>query len=120
LVETRKGILSKAKLALRPMTILTSLTRRQGSSINVPLRGTPLTPLRLAELEVCLGPHKTTLDNADDVIHRTLTQSIGTDELDLVAGIVLVAGRRRLMSRAITTAVRTFPKSLAFARLDCQ
>ena len=71
MVETRKGILSKAKLALRPMTILTSLTRRQGSSINVPLRGTPLTPLRLAELEVCLGPHKTTLDNADDVIHRT-------------------------------------------------
>jgi hypothetical protein len=68
LVETRKRILSKAKLALRPMTILASLTRRQGSSINVPLRGTPLTPLRLAELEVCIEPHKKTLDNADDVI----------------------------------------------------
>jgi len=71
LVETRKRILSKAKLALRPMTILASLTRRQGSSINVPLRGTPLTPLRLAELEVCIEPYKKTLDNADDVIHRT-------------------------------------------------
>ena len=53
---------------LRPMTILASLTRRQGSSINVPLRGTPLTPLRLAELEVCFEPHKNPLDNADDVI----------------------------------------------------
>ena len=71
MVETRKGILSKAKLALRPMTILASLTRRQGSSINVPLRGTPLTPLRLAELEVCFEPHKETIDNADDVIHGT-------------------------------------------------
>jgi hypothetical protein len=71
LVETHKRILSKAKLALRPMTILASLARRQGSSINVPLRGTPLTPLRLAELEVCFEPHKKTVDNADDVIHRT-------------------------------------------------
>ena len=71
MVETRKRILSKTKLALRPMTILASLTRRQGSSLNVPLRGTPLTPLRLAELKVCFEPHKTILDNADDVIHRT-------------------------------------------------
>ena len=71
MVETRKRILSKAKLALRPLTILASLTRRQGSSINVPLRGTPLTPLRLAELEVCIEPQKKALDNADDVIHGT-------------------------------------------------
>ena len=63
LVETRKGILSKAKLALRPLTILASLTRRQGASINV--------LLRLAELEVCFEPHKKTLDNAADVIHGT-------------------------------------------------
>jgi hypothetical protein len=31
-IETRKGILSKTKLVLRPMTILASLARRQGSS----------------------------------------------------------------------------------------
>lgn len=71
MVETRKRILSKTKLALRPMTILASLTRRQGSSINVPLRGTPLTPLLLAALEVCLELYEKTLDNADDVIHGT-------------------------------------------------
>jgi hypothetical protein len=71
LVETRKGILSKTKLVLRPMTILASLTRRQGSPINVPLRGTPLTPLRLAELEVCLDYMKNVLDNAANVIHGT-------------------------------------------------
>jgi hypothetical protein len=71
LVETRRGILSKAKLALRPLTILASLTRRQGASIKVPLRGTPLTPRRLAEFEVCFEPHKKTLDNAADVIHGT-------------------------------------------------
>ena len=76
MVETRKGILSKAKLALRPMTILASLTRRQGSAINVPLRGTPLTPLRLAELEVCLSYMKRVLDNADNVIHRTLSPNL--------------------------------------------
>jgi hypothetical protein len=44
LVETRKGILSKTKRALRPMTILASLTRRQESPINVPLRGAALDP----------------------------------------------------------------------------
>ena len=44
MVETRKGIPSKAKLALRPMTILASLTRRQRSLINVPLRGNALDP----------------------------------------------------------------------------
>jgi hypothetical protein len=71
LVETRKGILSKAKLALRPMTILASLTRRQGSSMNAPLRGTPLTPLPLAALQVCLDAYEKTLDNADDIIHGT-------------------------------------------------
>ena len=71
MVETRKRILSKAKLALGPMTILASPTRRQGPWINVPLRGTPLTPLRLAQLEVCIEPHNKTLDNADDVIHGT-------------------------------------------------
>ncbi len=73
MVETHKRILSKAKLALRPMTILASLMRRQGSSINVPLRGTPtpLTPLRLAELEVRIESHKKTLDNAAAVIHGT-------------------------------------------------
>ena len=72
MVETRKRILSKAKLALGPMTILESPTRRQGPWINVPLRGTPLTPLRLAQLEVCIEPHNKTLDNADDVLHVTL------------------------------------------------
>jgi hypothetical protein len=71
LVETRKGILSKAKLALRPMTILASLARRQGSSINVPLRGPPLTPLRLAALEVYSIYMKKVIDNADDVIDGT-------------------------------------------------
>jgi len=30
-----------------------------------------LTPLRLAELEVCIESHNNTLDNADDVEHRT-------------------------------------------------
>jgi hypothetical protein len=54
LVETRKRILSKTKLALGPMTILASLTRRQRSSINAPLRAAPSTPLLLAALEVCL------------------------------------------------------------------
>jgi hypothetical protein len=53
------------------MTILASLTRRQGSAINVPLRGTPLTPLRLAALEVYLSYMKKVLDNAADVIHGT-------------------------------------------------
>ena len=75
MVETRKRILSKAKLALGPMTILASPTRRQGPWINVPLRGTPLTPLRLAQLEVCIEPHNKTLDNADDVIHGTCSCS---------------------------------------------
>ena len=28
-----------------------------------------MTPLRLAELEVCMELHNKTLDNADDVIH---------------------------------------------------
>jgi hypothetical protein len=37
----------------------------------VPLRGTPLTLLRLAEVEVCFEPHKKTLGDADDVIHGT-------------------------------------------------
>jgi hypothetical protein len=76
LVETRKGILSKAKLALRPMTILPSLRGviRYTSRFAEP----PLTPLQLAELEVCLEPHenassyrKKDIDNAADVIHRT-------------------------------------------------
>jgi hypothetical protein len=71
LVETGKGILGKTKLALRPMTILASLTRRQGSSINVPLREPPSTPLQLAALEVCSAYMKKGIDNADDVIHGT-------------------------------------------------
>ena len=71
MVETRKGILRKAKLALRPMTIVASLTRRQGPTINVPLCGPPLTPLQLVALEVCLEPHEKALDTADDVIHGT-------------------------------------------------
>ena len=51
LVETRNGILSTAKLALRPMTILVSLT--------------------LIALEVCFEVYEKALDNADDVIHGT-------------------------------------------------
>ena len=51
MVETRNGILSTAKPALRPMTILVSLT--------------------LIALEVCVEVYEKVLDNADDVIHRT-------------------------------------------------
>jgi hypothetical protein len=78
LVETRKGILSRAKLALRPITILASLTRRQGSSINVPLRGAALDPAPARSARglsgvvwVCLESYEKVLDNADDVIHGT-------------------------------------------------
>ena len=71
MVETRKGILSKAKLALRPMTILTSLTRRQGSSMNVPLRGAALDPAPARGARGLSGLHEKVLDNADDLIHRT-------------------------------------------------
>jgi hypothetical protein len=40
-----------------------------------------LTPLQLAELEVCLAYRKKVLDNADDVIHGTIT---GTTVKDCV------------------------------------
>lgn len=98
MVETHKRILSKAKLALRPMTILASLARRQGSSINVPLRGTPLTPLRLAELEVCFEPHKKTVDNADDVIHEDLGHHRARIE------VASVCGQAKLRIRLINAA----------------
>ena len=73
MVESRERILSKTKLALRPMTILTSPTRRQGSSRNAPRSEVPLTPFRLTALEVCLKQYEKVLDYADDVIHRALT-----------------------------------------------
>ena len=76
MVETRKGIRSKAKLALRPMTILPSL--RSVIPYTSRFAGPPLTPLQLAELEVCLELHenassyrKNDIDNAADVIHGT-------------------------------------------------
>jgi len=76
LVESRKGILSKTKLALRPIQILASRSRRQGSSSNAPLRRAPLTPLSARNARGVRGAAKTimkkyekTLDSADAVIH---------------------------------------------------
>ena len=78
MVESRKGILSKAKLALRPITILASRPRRQGSSMNAPLRWAPLTPLSARNARGVRGAAKKimkkyekTLDSADAVIHGT-------------------------------------------------
>ena len=72
LVDTGKGILSKTKLALRPMTILASLTRYQGSSMNVPLRGAALDPAAARSSRGLFDLHeKKVIDNADDVIHGT-------------------------------------------------
>jgi len=71
LVETRNGILSKAKLVLRPMTILASLLQRQASSRIFPLRADDpdLAPARVARS--LHGAAQKTLDNADDLIHGT-------------------------------------------------
>ena len=71
MVETRKGILSKAKLALRPMTILASLSGVKGLRYTPRFAGPPLTPLQLAVPEVCSIYMNKVLDNADDVIHGT-------------------------------------------------
>ena len=57
MVKTRKGILRKAKLALRPMKLFGEPTRQHR--------------LKLAELEVCPELQKKTLDSADDFIHGT-------------------------------------------------
>jgi hypothetical protein len=71
LVENRKGILSQTKLPLGPIQLLASLSRRQGSSINTPLRSAPLTPLPSHKAEVHMALHEKTLEIADDVIYGT-------------------------------------------------
>jgi len=86
LVESRKGILSKVKLALRPIQILASRSRRQGSSSNAPLHGVSLTPLSARNARGVRGAAKTimkkyekTLDNAADVIHGNWLPQVESD-----------------------------------------
>jgi hypothetical protein len=64
LVETRNGILRKAKLALRPMTTLASLTGVKG----LPCSGSYGCVWHCKKR---MKKDKKTLDSADDVIHET-------------------------------------------------
>jgi hypothetical protein len=76
LVEVNQKIPDRDEAELRPAVEGSEPSRRQGSSINAPLRGAPLTPLPARE---AMGVRDTaqkrmkrdekTLDHADDVIH---------------------------------------------------
>lgn len=78
MVEVNQQIPNKDEAPLRPIKILASRSRRQGSSSNAPLRGVPLTPLSARNARGVRGAAKkimtkyeNTLDNADAVIHGT-------------------------------------------------
>jgi hypothetical protein len=73
LVETRNRILSKAKLALRPMTILASSLQRQASLRIFPFRAHDPDPAPARAARSLHGAAQKALDSADDRIHRTLT-----------------------------------------------
>ena len=77
MVETRNRILSKAKLALRPMTILASSLQRQASLRLFRFVPTTLTPLPLAQLEVCMEQHKKLL-TAPTTLYTGLSKPLST------------------------------------------